>query len=180
MTKEQPSFGARWSAARIERLYSCPNDAAMNYAAVVGAIRPRWWSAAGSFESAAMRVVTLRAILTRVPTVLLHAEPQERYRTRLWLPCPYTRLSIRSLVGASPLANAPSNRTRKTCRRECSRRMSRGRAPPVQASLAAAPQSSQIRPQRQARTQDGGTAQPHILPHPARRSPGVGQILRLL
>ena len=177
MTTRQPSSGTRRIVAlpgsRIER-HACTHDVAEIYA------RRRRHPAARVIPrllaTVAVRVAAMCRTLPRVPAVPLDAEPQERHRKRLRLrstccsrgnaACRYARPSIRPLVGAPPLANAPSNRTRQICRRECSRRMSRGRAPPVQPNLAAAPQSSQIRPQRQARKQDGGTAQPHILPHP--------------
>ena len=43
----------------------------------------------------------------------------------------HARPSIRSLVEPSLLANGPSNRMTRICRRDCSRRVSRGRSPPI-------------------------------------------------
>ncbi len=109
-------------------------------------------------------MAALRGLLP--PAVLLDVERLERHRKRPGLrstgrshenaayQC--ARLSIPSMVGAPPLVNAPPNRTTEICRRECSRRMSRGRAPPILPKLAAAPQSGQIRPQRQTRSKTEG------------------------
>jgi hypothetical protein len=82
-------------------------------------------------------VVASCAPVTRVAAV----QPGESRepRKRLWLrgAQPSRRRecatpSVRSTIGAPPLANAPSNRTREIIRRERSRRKSRGRAPPLE------------------------------------------------
>ena len=178
MTTQQHSCRTRRVSAlpgsRIERFCARPYDVAVGYARrrLHAAARMVPWLVA----SVTMRVAALCGTLMRVPAVVLDVERLELHRRRFWRRCAgcncrgasqCARPSTRALVGAPPRANAPSNRTTEICRRVSSRRMSRGRAPPVPPNLAAAPQSSQIRLQRQARKQNGGTAQLHIVPHPA-------------
>ena len=142
MTINYPRYGTPWIVLRlggpIERLYAY--DIAVN-------IGRRWWHPVGRavlwlLASEAIGVAALGAVLTRVPAVLLDPQWLERHRNRFWFrtaegrggnaACQYARPSIRSLVGAPPLANALSNRTTEIIRRECSRRLSRGRAPPLE------------------------------------------------
>ena len=143
MTTKQPSSGTRWIVSlpynRIECLYASPYNVAVSCA------RRRRHPAARVIPrllaTVAVRVAAMCRTLPRVPAVPLDAEPQERHRKRLRLrstccsrgnaACRYARPSIRPLVGAPPLANAPSNRTTEICRRDCSRRVSRGRSPPT-------------------------------------------------
>ena len=140
MTTQQHSCRTRWVSAlpssRIERFCARPYDVAVGYARrrLHAAARMVPWLVA----SVTMRVAALCGTLMGVPAVVLDVERQKKC---LWLRSAgrghekdvyqYARPSIRSLVGASPLANAPLNRTPRICRRDCSRRVSRGRSPPI-------------------------------------------------
>jgi hypothetical protein len=137
MTPKQPGYGTRWIVARIERLWACPHDVAVSYTRCRGhaAARVVPWPLA----SVSTRLTALRATLTRVPPVLLDPERHTK-RHRLGTAGPSrggasylcARPSIRPLEETPPLANAPLNRAPEICRRDCSRRASRGRAPPLQ------------------------------------------------
>ena len=131
------TFPALLPSSPIERLYACTHGVAESYARQrrhpVGRVLP--WRLA----SVAIPVAAMCRILPRVRAPL-DAEPEERHKKRFRLrstgrspgnaACQYARPSIRPLVEAPPLANAPSNR--RICRREYTRRMSRGRAPPLE------------------------------------------------
>lgn len=138
MTTEQPSFGARWMVACIERLYACAYDIAAR------STRRQWHPAARVvlwfLASVTMHEVALGWALMRVPAVLLDAERLDRHRKRLCLrnagrglangAYQYNRPSI-ALWWELPSANAPSNRATGICRRRFLPRRGSGRAPPA-------------------------------------------------
>ena len=149
--------------SRIEHLHTHPNDVAVNYSR-----RRRHPAARVVTWLLVMRLAALCWTVMRMPAVLLDPQWLERHRNRLWLrtaerrggnaACQGTRPSIRSLVGAPLLANALSNRTTEILRRENSRRLSRGRAPPVLPSRRCTT-IGQIRHAATSQKQSGGTAQ---------------------
>ena len=119
--------------SRFGRLYSCPYDVAVSYA------RRQWYLAARVIRPL-LASETMRVALMPEPAVLLDLEWREQRAMRLWLQSAghsrgnaawqYARPSRRALVGAPPSANALSDPKTEICRRERSRRMSRGRSPP--------------------------------------------------
>ena len=79
MTTQQPSFGARWIVACIERLYACAYDIAAR------STRRQWHPATGVVLWLLASVAALCGTLTRVPAVLLDVKRLEYHRKRLWL-----------------------------------------------------------------------------------------------